>query len=678
MRRNRDRNLTERTASAHKRKKTGQELVETYSRPKPMGKLHVGRVFSFHDITERKNLEESLSALNYYGARLNAARTLQQVYRLTLHVTERALGIRHATFEVVKKDRIEAVCQHGFQMPRFVPQLPLDGSKRGIVAKAAKARRPVLVPDVSKDKDYIEGASGIKSELAVPILAEGRVLGVLNVESKKLNAFDEKDVVLLQILASHAATAMANIMGRKDIEKRSRQQVWLMKSSAEMIRTMDLHQRLQAILDAIRGFGWRRVVLSVRDESLEIVKPEDIVTAGLNKDEREYLWTNRQPGQVWLERFGPEFERFKMGEFYYLPWNDPWVRKRFSEGIVTSHLRPEDMIDWNPEDLLYAPLRLADRRIVGVVSVDDPVDGKRPTKESLAPLEMFLHQAAVAIENGKLLQQLKEYAGNLEQKVKERTGELEKAQAQLVKSERLAAIGELAGMVGHDLRNPLTGIAGATYYLKTKLGLKEDKKVPEMLNLIEDNIRYSDKIIGDLLEYSKETRLELVEITPRSIIQEALSAVKIPKKIRIVNTVKSRPKLRVDKEKMRRVFINIIKNALDAMPKGGTLTIETKTSGDDVAFNVSDTGVGMSKETLRKLWSPLFTTKARGMGFGLSICRRLVEAHGGRINVESHLGSGTKFTIAVSVEPKFEGGERIWVNVPEYLSSTTTKAYEKH
>jgi signal transduction histidine kinase len=214
--------------------------------------------------------------------------------------------------------------------------------------------------------------------------------------------------------------------------------------------------------------------------------------------------------------------------------------------------------------------------------------------------------------------------------------------------------------------------------LKTKLGLKEDKKVSEMLNLIEDNIRYSDKIIGDLLEYSKETRLELVEITPKSIIQEALSAVKIPKRIRIVNMVKSRPKLRVDKEKMRRVFINIIKNALDAMPKGGTLTIETKTTGDDVAFNVSDTGVGMSKETLRKLWSPLFTTKAKGMGFGLSICRRLVEAHGGRINVESHLGSGTKFTIAVSVEPKSEGGERIWVNVPEYLSSTTTRAYEKH
>ncbi len=622
--------------------------------------------------------EERLSALNYYGARLNASHSLQQVYKLTLHVVERALGLEYATFEVAKKDKLEVVCQHGFQKHRVGSWLPLNGTRKGVVVKTVKTRRPTLVPDVSRDKDYIEGCPGIKSELAVPIMAEGNVLGVINVESKKLNAFDENDVLLLQILASHAATAMGNIMKRNDILRRSRQQVWLMKSSAEMIRTTDLRQRLQAILYGIKGFGWKRVVLSVRDESLEIVKPEDIVTAGLTEGEREYLWINKQPGQVWLERFGPEYDRFKTGEFYYLPWNDPWVRKKFSEGTVESHLKPEDMIDWDPQDLLYAPLRLADGRIVGVVSVDDPVDGKRPTKESLAPLEMFLHQAAVAIENGKLLRQLKEYAGNLEEKVEERTGELEKAQAQLVKSERLAAIGELAGMVGHDLRNPLTGIAGATYYLKTKLASKEDKKVLEMLKLIENNIKYSDKIIGDLLEYSREIRLEATENTPESMVKEALLAIQVPKKITIVNRVKSKPKLNVDKGKMRRVFINIIKNAFDAMPKGGTLTIESKAAGRSVAFDFSDTGSGMSKETLGRIWSPLFTTKAKGMGFGLPICRRLVEAHGGKINVESQIGKGTKFTVTVPVEPRVQGGETVWVNVPESLSSTTMKAYGKH
>lgn len=653
-------------------------IFERYSKPQKIGGKSVGRVWSFRDVTDKKKLEERLSALNYYGAKLNSAHSLQKVYKLTLDVMERALGIRHSTFELVNKNRLELVCQHGYPKPLLKRALLLIGAGKGIVKKAIVTRKPVLVPDASKDKDYIAGCLGIKSELAVPILTEDKALGVLNVESKRLNAFDEKDIVLLQILASHAATAIGNITRRNDIEKRSRQQAWLMKSSAQMIRTMDLHERLQAILDAIKGFGWRRVVLSVRDENLEAAKPEDIVTAGLTKGEREYLWTNRQPGRVWLERFGPEYERFKIGEFFYLPWNDPWVRKRFSEGTVPSHLKPEDMVDWDPQDLLYAPLKLADGRIVGVVSVDDPVDGKRPNRECLAPLEMFLCQAAVAIENGKLLEQLKEYAGNLEAKVEERTKQLEEAQGLLVKSERLAAIGELAGMVGHDLRNPLTGIAGATYYLKSKLDSKDDKKVLDMLKLIENNIKYSDKIIGDLLEYSREIRLELTEATPESIVQEALSAVQVPKKIRIADKLKSRPKLRVDKEKMRRVFINIIKNALDAMPKGGALTIESKTVGNSVAFDFSDTGVGMSKETLDKLWSPLFTTKAKGMGFGLPICRRLVEAHGGGISAESHLGNGTKFTITVPIEPKVNGGEKVWVNIPESLSSTTTKAYGKH
>ncbi|MGD0029387.1 MAG: PAS domain S-box protein [Candidatus Bathyarchaeia archaeon] len=650
-------------------------VFERYSRPQKIGGKNVGRVWSFRDVTDKKNLEERLSALNHYAAKLNAARSLPRVYRLTLHAMEQTLGLKHSTFRLVKRDKLELVAQHGYSRARarLLHTMPLNGNKKGIAVKAARTRKSILVPDVSKNSDYIEGCRGIKSELAVPVLAEGVVLGVLSVESKKLNAFGDKDVVLLQILASHTATALSNIMKRNDIEKRNRQQTWLMKSSAEMIRTADLHQRLQAILNAVKRFGWRRVVLSVRDENLEICRPEDIVTAGLTKDERKYLWKNRQPGHVWQERIGPRFSRFKIGEFYYLPWNDPWVRKNFGGTIVLSHLRPEEMVDWNPDDLLYAALKLADGRIVGIVSIDDPVDGKRPTKDSLAPLEMFLYQAAVAIENAKLLQQLREHAGNLEEKVEERTRELERTQAQLVKSERLAAIGELAGMVGHDLRNPLTGIAGAAYYLKTKLRSKEDKQISEMLKLIEDNIRYSDKIISDLLEYSGEIRLEVAEATPQSIVQEALSAVQVPVKITVTNSAANKPKLKVDREKMRRVFINIIKNAFDAMPKGGYLTIESRPCENNVSFDFSDTGIGMSSETLAKMWSPLFTTKAKGMGFGLPICRRLVEAHGGRISVESQAGRGTKFTVTVPIEPKTKADEGIWLNIPESLMLMATK-----
>jgi signal transduction histidine kinase len=245
---------------------------------------------------------------------------------------------------------------------------------------------------------------------------------------------------------------------------------------------------------------------------------------------------------------------------------------------------------------------------------------------------------------------------------------------QLLKAERLAAIGELAAMIGHDLRNPLTGIIGAAYYLRTKLDLKMEPKAREMLEIIEKDIEYSNKIINDLLDYSREVKLEVTETTPKLLIREAFMLVTVPSNVQVINLAENEPKLKVDVEKLKRTFANIIKNAFDAMPVGGTLTIRCKQRDGDIAFIFSDTGVGMSKEVLDKLWRPLFTTKAKGMGFGLPICKRIIEAHGGKISVESTVGKGSTFTIIIPIEPKIDGGEQIWVKMPESLSSMTTKA----
>jgi signal transduction histidine kinase len=150
--------------------------------------------------------------------------------------------------------------------------------------------------------------------------------------------------------------------------------------------------------------------------------------------------------------------------------------------------------------------------------------------------------------------------------------------------------------------------------------------------------------------------------------------VKVPRKIHVVNLTEDHPKIEVDVDKLKRAFVNIIRNAVDAMPKGGRLTIKSKRSGVSLEITFTDTGVGMTKSMLEKTFTPLFTTKARGMGFGLPICKRFIEAHGGRISVESTIGKGTTFTMTIPIKRKIEEGEKVWINMPEYLLSMTTKA----
>lgn len=277
-------------------------------------------------------------------------------------------------------------------------------------------------------------------------------------------------------------------------------------------------------------------------------------------------------------------------------------------------------------------------------------------------------------ERKQMEKKLEEYSQQLGELVEKRTRQLRETQEQLLRSERLATIGEVAAMVGHDLRNPLTGIAGATYYLKTKFDSKMDKKTKDILELIEKDIDYSNKIINSLLDYSKEIRLELAETTPKTIIKDALTLVKVPKNIQILDFTKNEPKIEIDTQKMKRVFVNIIKNAVDAMPEGGRLTITSKESNGNLEIAFTDTGTGIPKDIVEKIWTPLFTTKAKGMGLGLSICKRIVEAHRGSISAESTVEKGATFTVTLPTKPKIEGGEKTWVNIPESLLLTTTKA----
>jgi PAS domain S-box-containing protein len=231
--------------------------------------------------------------------------------------------------------------------------------------------------------------------------------------------------------------------------------------------------------------------------------------------------------------------------------------------------------------------------------------------------------------------------------------ERKRMEEQRLRLEKLATMGELATMVAHDLRNPLTSIRNATYYIKSTCPYKKDaecKTAIEMFDIIEQETIFANNIINDLLDFSAKRPLQKTSQNINEIILASLAKSIVQKNINIEMHFAKEATATVDKRQLERVFLNLIKNAMQAMPNGGKLTLTTKETKDFVEIVFSDTGVGISEENMSKLFAPLFTTKAKGIGMGLAICKKIVEEHEGTISVKSKVGEGTSFTIKLSKE----------------------------
>jgi PAS domain S-box-containing protein len=222
-----------------------------------------------------------------------------------------------------------------------------------------------------------------------------------------------------------------------------------------------------------------------------------------------------------------------------------------------------------------------------------------------------------------------------------------------LKLEKLATMGELATMVGHDLRNPLQSIENAVYHLNnelTNLSLSVPQKAMEMLQIINESISHADKIIRDLKDFSAPKKPMLEKTNINAVVKEALSQAEAPKNVEVTIELGQVPEILADKDMIRRVFLNSAVNGIQAMKNGGRLKVSTKKKNGFVEVSFRDTGVGIPKENVEKIFSPFFTTKAKGMGMGLAICKKFVEIHGGRIEVESGKGKGSTFTVKLPVQ----------------------------
>jgi len=246
-------------------------------------------------------------------------------------------------------------------------------------------------------------------------------------------------------------------------------------------------------------------------------------------------------------------------------------------------------------------------------------------------------------------EKLRRYSEHLEELVEERTRKLRQA-------ERMAAIGETAAMVGHDLRNPLQGIVGLIYLLEKQVEnipseVVEKQKMSERLWMVQKQATYMDKIVSDLRDYARPVDAGPVPTCVSRLINDVLQLVAIPPNVQVsVSIPGNLPRLMLDPELMKRVFSNLVLNAVQAMPKGGRLTVEAFREGDVAFISIQDTGIGIPEENLSRLFKPLFTTKSKGQGFGLAVCKRIVEAHKGTIIAESEVGRGSTFTIKIPLK----------------------------
>jgi PAS domain S-box-containing protein len=305
----------------------------------------------------------------------------------------------------------------------------------------------------------------------------------------------------------------------------------------------------------------------------------------------------------------------------------------------------------------------------------DPADRRRVAKELQAHGEVRNHEAVFLARSGEIIglmtavileldggphiltitrditerkraeEQLSQYTDRLEEMVDERTRELQHAEEQLIRQERLATLGQLAGSIGHELRNPLGVISNAVFFLKMAWP-DANEQIQEYLDIIEKETQASDKIITDLLNFTRIESVDREAVSVSELIDQTLERHPAPPSVQVtLDMPPGLPRVHVDASHIVQVLGNLVTNAYQAMTNGGELTLSARPHDDMIAIAVRDTGSGIPPDHMKRLFEPLFTTKTTGIGLGLAVSQKLARANGGRIEVQSEAGKGSTFTL---------------------------------
>lgn len=314
---------------------------------------------------------------------------------------------------------------------------------------------------------------------------------------------------------------------------------------------------------------------------------------------------------------------------------------------ITLHLKLQQFDQKKP--FLLFNITDRDREILETFA-ENPVPNSPAEHDVSIIFNEQSQKIAQSVELFRTRNRLELYTRHLEELVEERTRQLQVAQ-------RFAVIGELATMIGHDMRNPLQVITNMQYLLDMRMQkMTKDESdilhrygIPDIFDRIGTEIQYLNKIISDLQDYAREVNPEKSRINLKMFFEDLIQKISPPPSILIQKEIESDAAISLDPHLLTRVMENLINNAIQAMEHGGTLTLTSHISKDNLIITIRDTGTGISPESQPRIFDPLYTTKPKGTGLGLSVTRRLIEAHGGKISLIETSPGGTTFEVTLPV-----------------------------
>ncbi len=547
--------------------------------------------------------------------------TLDQQEALDLIVREAVRLVNATTGSVVLANPADGLLEiqaaHG--LPDGSSQLKLRLGE-GLTGWVAQHGKPALVPDVRNDLRYVKVHDHTLSELAIPLEVNGSVCGVINVDSDQLNAFSETDQALLTELASQAATVIHNAFLYEQSLIRADLFESLITVGQAINSAVDLDDALTAITrEAYSLMSARTSALQLLDEGgdrLTLVASHGAGQAYLNK-----------PDVIVSESFlGSVVHRMKPLQIENIQTSNTYQQQNMARevGLVA---------------LLSVPLVFGGSAIgtLNIYKADAYVFSNDEIRIAMALAEL----SAIAIEKARLLERIVESEEHLRQ------------------NEKLSALGLLAGEVAHEIRNPLTVLK----MLYHSLGLEFPEKDPrtEDVRIMGEKMDHLNTIVEQVLTFARNAEPQLQPTDVNKLIDDLsilvrrkIAQQKVELETRLAQPL---PQTRADAPQLSQVFLNLTLNALEAMPDGGRLAIETRAihfpksapEPTHVRIEFADSGCGMDTETRERAFTSLLnTSKPGGSGLGLAIVGRIVESHAGRIKIKSN-ATGTTFSILLPV-----------------------------